>query len=63
MTALGVMPARLTLSGVAEQASRYQHQLPAHLAAWGDPLRYDYEASAAEILFSDRADHPPGASE
>lgn len=45
-----------TLSGVADQASRYQHQLPTHLAAWGDPLRFDYEASASEILFSDRAD-------
>lgn len=46
----------MTLSGVAEQASRYQHQLPEHLAAWGDTLRFDYEASGAEILFSDRAD-------
>lgn len=45
-----------TLSGVADQASRYQHKLPDHLAAWGDPLRFDYEASASEILFSDRAD-------
>lgn len=45
-----------TLSGVADQASRYQHQLPSHLSAWGDPLRFDYEASASEILFSDRAD-------
>ncbi|MGE0668399.1 MAG: DEAD/DEAH box helicase family protein [Sphingomonadales bacterium] len=45
-----------TLSGVAEQAGRYQHQLPAHLAHWSDPLRFDYEASASETLFSDRAD-------
>lgn len=45
-----------TLSGVADQASRYQHKLPEHLANWGDPLRFDYEASASEILFSDRAD-------
>lgn len=57
--ACGVVEAKpegVTLSGVADQASRYQHQLPAHLSAWGDPLRFDYEASASEILFSDRAD-------
>lgn len=57
--ACGVVEAKpegVTLSGVAEQASRYQHQLPSHLAAWGDPLRFDYEASASEILFSDRQD-------
>ncbi len=57
--ACGVIEAKpegVTLSGVAEQASRYQHQLPAHLSAWSDPLRFDYEASGAEILFSDRAD-------
>jgi type I restriction enzyme, R subunit len=45
-----------TLSGFSDQASRYQHQLPAQLAHWSDPLRFDYEASASEILFSDRAD-------
>lgn len=49
-------PEGVTLSGVADQASRYQHQLPSHLSAWGDPLRFDYEASASEILFSDRVD-------
>lgn len=57
--ACGVVEAKpegVTLSGVAEQASRYQHELPDHLAAWGDPLRFDYEASASEILFSDRVD-------
>ncbi|MEI6640391.1 MAG: DEAD/DEAH box helicase family protein [Novosphingobium sp.] len=57
--ACGVVEAKpegVTLSGVADQASRYQHQLPAHLSAWGDPLRFDYEASASEILFSDRVD-------
>lgn len=45
-----------TLSGFSDQASGYQHQLPNHLANWGDPLRFDYEASGTEILFSDRAD-------
>ena len=57
--ACGVVEAKpegMTLSSVADQASRYQHQLPSHLAAWSDPLRFDYEASASETLFSDRAD-------
>jgi hypothetical protein len=45
-----------TLSGFSDQASGYQHQLPTHLTNWGDPLRFDYEASGTEILFSDRAD-------
>lgn len=57
--ACGVIEAKpegKTLSGVADQASSYQHLLPSHLANWGDPLRFDYEASGSEILFSDRAD-------
>ena len=57
--ACGVVEAKpegVTLSGVADQASRYQRQLPPHLSAWADPLRFDYEASASEILFSDRVD-------
>lgn len=57
--ACGVVEAKpegMTLSSVADQARRYQHQLPSHLAAWSDPLRFDYEASASETLFSDRAD-------
>ncbi|HEY5301321.1 MAG TPA: DEAD/DEAH box helicase family protein [Acetobacteraceae bacterium] len=57
--ACGVVEAKpegKTLSGFAEQASGYQHRLPSHLAHWGDPLRFDYEASGSETLFSDRAD-------
>lgn len=57
--ACGVIEAKpegKTLSGVADQAGKYQHQLPGHLANWGDPLRFDYEASGTETLFSDRAD-------
>ena len=57
--ACGVIEAKpegVTLSGVADQASGYQHQLPGHLGNWGDPLRFDYEASGSETLFSDRAD-------
>ncbi|MBL8554028.1 MAG: DEAD/DEAH box helicase family protein [Phenylobacterium sp.] len=58
--ACGVIEAKpegVTLSGVADQASGYQDKLPGHLGNWGDPLRFDYEASGSEILFSDRADH------
>lgn len=43
--ACGVVEAKpegKTLSGVAEQASGYQQQLPGHLANWGEPLRFDY---------------------
>jgi type I restriction enzyme R subunit len=57
--ACGVVEAKpegMTLSGVAEQAAGYQHRLPGHLGHWGDPLRFDYEASGSEILFSDRVD-------
>lgn len=57
--ACGVVEAKpegKTLSGVHEQASTYQQQLPGHIANWGDPLRFDYEASGSEILFSDRVD-------
>jgi type I restriction enzyme R subunit len=57
--ACGVVEAKpegVTLSGVVDQASRYQDELPNHLAAWGDNLRFDYEASASELLFSDRVD-------
>ena len=49
-------PEGTTLSGVADQASGYQARLPSHLANWGDPLRFDYEASGSETLFSDRVD-------
>ncbi len=57
--ACGVIEAKAagtTLSGVAEQASGYQADVPGALASWGDPLRFDYEATGEETLFSDRAD-------
>ena len=57
--ACGVVEAKAagaTLSGVAEQARGYQAEPPAALARWSDPLRFDYEASSTEILFSDRMD-------
>lgn len=49
-------PAGVTLSGVAGQAQRYQGDPPASLASWGSPLRFDYQASGTETLFSDRVD-------
>ena len=52
-------PAGTTLSGTAEQARGYRHAPPATLAHWGDPLRFDYEASSTETLFSDSADPDP----
>ena len=57
--ACGVVEAKAagaTLSGVAEQARGYQAAPPAALARWSDPLRFDYEASGVETLFSDRLD-------
>ena len=49
-------PAGTTLSGVAEQTSTYQAGIPQALARWTDPLRFDYEATGEETLFSDAAD-------
>lgn len=57
--ACGVVEAKkegFTLSGVADQAVGYNSATPTALATWGTPLRFDYEASGAEILFSDRMD-------
>lgn len=57
--ACGVVEAKAagaTLSGVAEQAKSYQSSPPTALARWSDPLRFDFEASGVEILFSDRLD-------
>ena len=49
-------PAGTTLSGVTEQARGYQPQPQQALARWSDPMRFDYQGSGTEILFSDRAD-------
>lgn len=57
--ACGVIEAKragTTLSGVAEQARGYQPHAGQVLARWSDPLRFDYEASGTETLFSDRID-------
>lgn len=60
--ACGVVEAKpegTTLSGIVDQSLRYQHKPPEQLAHWGDPLRFDYEASGSEIQFSDLADPDP----
>ena len=49
-------PAGTTLSGVAEQARGYQPHPQQALARWSEPLRFDYQGSGTEILFSDRLD-------
>jgi type I restriction enzyme R subunit len=57
--ACGVVEAKkegFTLSGVADQAVGYNAGASDALATWGMPLRFDYEASGSEILFSDRVD-------
>lgn len=54
--ACGVIEAKpegSTLSGVADQSLRYQRKPPEALAHWGDPLRFNYEASGSETQFSD----------
>src|SRR5262245_37610820 len=46
--AAGVIEAKkagVTLSGVAEQATRYMAKLPDYVARWGDRLRFDYEST------------------
>ena len=60
--ACGVIEAKpegSTLSGVVDQSRRYQLKPPEGLAHWGDPLRFDYEASGSETQFSDLADPDP----
>ena len=60
--AAGVIEAKkagVTLSGVAEQATKYMVKLPDHLARWGDTLRFDYESTGDETYFCDRQDPKP----
>jgi type I restriction enzyme, R subunit len=60
--ACGVIEAKkagVTLSGVAEQAARYMHALPPHLARWADTLVFDYEATGDETYFRDTRDPQP----
>jgi type I restriction enzyme R subunit len=60
--ACGVIEAKkagVTLSGVAEQAARYRHALPPHLARWSDTLVFDYESTGDETYFRDARDPAP----
>lgn len=60
--AAGVIEAKkagVTLSGVAEQATKYMVALPDHLARWADTLRFDYESTGDETFFRDLADPKP----
>ncbi|MGB0722304.1 MAG: type I restriction-modification enzyme R subunit C-terminal domain-containing protein [Gammaproteobacteria bacterium] len=60
--AAGVIEAKkagVTLSGVTEQANRYMHEVPEHLARWHEKLRFDYESTGDETLFRDTHDPKP----
>lgn len=60
--AAGVVEAKkagVTLSGVAEQASKYMVGLPNHLARWQDMLVFDYESTGDETYFRDMRDPNP----
>lgn len=60
--ACGVIEAKkagVTLSGVAEQATKYMVVLPTYLARWDDQLRFDYESTGDETYFRDRRDPKP----
>ena len=52
-------PVGTTLSGVAEQSSKYMAQLPPHLASWAPELIFDYESTGDETLFRDMRDPSP----
>ena len=60
--AAGVIEAKkagVTLSGVADQASKYMVKLPEYLARWSDHLIFDYESTGDETLFRDTRDPQP----
>lgn len=60
--AAGVIEAKkagVTLSGVAEQSSKYMEKLPDHLARWQDTLRFDFESTGDETFFRDTRDPKP----
>jgi type I restriction enzyme, R subunit len=57
--AAGVIEAKkagVTLSAVAEQATKYMVKVPEHLARWRDQLVFDYESTGEETLFRDTRD-------
>jgi type I restriction enzyme, R subunit len=60
--AVGVIEAKkagITLSGVAEQSTKYMTQLPPHLKGWGETLLIDYESTGEETIFCDWRDPHP----
>lgn len=60
--AAGVVEAKkqgVTLSGVADQSSKYMAALPDHLAKWDTILRFDYESTSDETFFRDTRDPKP----
>ncbi|WP_316196263.1 MULTISPECIES: DEAD/DEAH box helicase family protein [unclassified Bradyrhizobium] len=54
-------PAGTTLSGFAEQASRYIASVPKHLVRAEGQVRFEYVASGTEALFRDHADPDPAS--
>ncbi|WP_316181474.1 DEAD/DEAH box helicase family protein [Bradyrhizobium sp. SZCCHNRI1009] len=54
-------PAGTTLSGFAEQASRYIASVPKHLVRAEGQVRFEYVASGTETLFRDHADPDPAS--
>jgi len=60
--AAGVIEAKkagVTLSGVAEQSSRYMGGVPEHVASWSKHLVFDYESTGEETYFRDVRDPKP----
>jgi type I restriction enzyme, R subunit len=60
--ACGVIEAKragVTLSGVAEQSTRYMADIPTHLARWSEQLVFDYESTGDETYFRDMRDPRP----
>src|SRR5260221_14688020 len=60
--AAGVVEAKksgVTLSGIADQASKYMVKSPDHLARWADHLAFDYESTGDETYFRDTRDPKP----
>lgn len=54
-------PAGTTLSGFAEQASRYIADLPKHLVRAEGQVRFEYVGSGTETIFRDHADPEPAS--
>jgi type I restriction enzyme R subunit len=54
-------PAGTTLSGFAEQASRYIADVPKHLVRAEGQVRFEYVGSGTETIFRDHADPEPAS--